>query len=166
VEKTKPETLDRYYRAVENVAQGQSLAQASRNAHIHPETVRRLDRERGMLAKNYEGGKFRGWTVHQTASYPILTEDGDYFERVALDAKNASLLGRYWNDVRAAVHEGHWDRLRRWKGVEVRDIEGNVYSLNVDADELRMFFEQLTDAERDGFNRAFESERIRVRRVA
>jgi hypothetical protein len=167
VEKTQPDTLRRYYRAIQNVMRGQSLSEAARNAHIHPETVRRLDRERGMLAKEYSTeGKFRGWIVQQAATYPILTEDGDYFEHVPLDQKNASLVGRYWNDVKAALNEGQWDRLARWHGVEVRDIEGNVYRLTTDGDELRMFFEQMTDAEHEGFNRAFASERIRVRRAA
>jgi len=167
VERTKPETLRRYHKAIENVAKGQSLSEASRNARIHPETVRRLDRERGMLSKEYtERGTFRGYMAQSSAAYPILTADGDYFPVVQLDAKNASLMGRYWNDVKAAVGRGDWNRLNRWHGVEVRDIEGNVYLLATDADELQQFFQQMTDEQQEDFNRAFGSEKVRLRRAS
>lgn len=166
IERAKPQTLDKYFRAIQNVAKGQSLSNASKNAGISPHTVRRLDRERGMLGKTYEGRTFKGWEVAATATYPILTADGEYFERVQLDAKAASVVGRYWNDVRMAINTGELERLNRWHGVEVRDVEGKVYTLNTDPDEMAMFFEQMTDAEHAGFNRAFDSERVRIRRAS
>lgn len=167
LESSRRSTLDRYYDAVHRVSEGKSLTQASKEAGISPETVRRLDEDRHMLAKEYDKkGNFRRWDVQGSGTMPILTREGDYSPAVPLDARNLSLVGRYWNDVHAAVDKGQVRRLARWEHVPIRDIYGNVYRLNTDPDQLRQFFAQMSDQDRADFARAFRSEKVSVRRAA
>jgi len=163
VEKANSKTLDRYYQAVDNVAHGDSLSKASRKAGISPETVKRLDEDRDLLSKTYEGRKFTGWEVEARAVVPILTREGDYF-RIYVDSLNASLMGGYWASVRWSPEDGNWGRIRQFRGTTIRDVEGRTYRLNTNPDEIMQFWASLTDDQKREFDRAFQSERVTIRR--
>ncbi len=171
LETSRADTLNRYYAAVGNVERGDSLSRAAKKAGISPATVRRMDEDRELLGKTYKPGptgasRFFGWGVQRSATFPVLTNDGDYQSNVQFDARNASLMGEYWNAVAKAQNGGSDADLRAMNRVEIRDIDGNRYRLLTDISDINNFFSEMTEEELEEFDRRFESEKVPVRRAA
>lgn len=91
IDRTRKSTLERYYHAIKGIASGKSLSKASKDARISLGTIRKLDTERNTLHR-LNNNK---WEIKSSASFPILTKDGQLFKEVLLDRKNARIVGQY-----------------------------------------------------------------------
>jgi hypothetical protein len=96
--------------------------------------------------------------------FPLLTEDGDFYELVGFDEPNGSLMGSYWNTVRKAMEdpEQYEDQLAAFEGVTVRDLLKNPYKLQTDIDALVQFHAEMSEEERESFERTFYHPRVQV----
>src|SRR5260221_4192730 len=95
-------TLAKYYRVVQRLAHGESLSSAAKAERTSPETVKRYNQERELFhpvprfTRAGTPSGVRSYRVEQR-TFTLLARDGTLHPRVPVDAKNASLLGRYWN---------------------------------------------------------------------
>lgn len=152
--------LTRFYQAVQGLAQGKSLRQAAHDAHISPATVTRLNAERQLFSpipRFTQVGRWSGvagYWVRTAGTTPILTHEGALITSPQVDAKTASLLGTYWNAVDAALKGDDRD-LRRFAGATIFTIDGESYRLLTNANAIRRWFDQLSDADERDFWRSF-----------
>ncbi|MGO8948002.1 MAG: hypothetical protein ACLQUY_10135 [Ktedonobacterales bacterium] len=151
--------LLRYYHAVRELGQGKSLRQAARTAGISPSTVRRYNEGRQLYQpvyryKNGQPTTVKGYQVEQPGSTPILTREGILIVAPPVDAKNASLLGRYWNAVDTALH-GDARTLHSFAHTTIYDVNGNTYQLMTDVNAIYRFFDGMSDEDQADFWRNF-----------
>jgi hypothetical protein len=151
---SRQNTLERFYQAIKEVSSGKSLSKAAREARISPITIKKLDAERKILRRTPDG---KGWETFSTSDFPILTKDGKLFFGTPLDFKNASLVGKYWIAANKA-RLGDALALDAFVHATVVDMSGNQYHLMTWIDDLISIFEQMSDADREGFERSFASE--------
>ncbi len=154
IDNTRKTTLERFYQAINGIASGKSLSKASKDAHISPTTIKNLDVERHILHRIT--GK-KSWKIQSNAHFPILTKDGKLLKDIPLDRKNASLIGRYWNATRVA-YMGDTSALDGFTNLTVFDMNGNTYRLLTSVDDLISIFDQMSDADRDEYERSFASD--------
>jgi hypothetical protein len=106
-----PAAEQRVYGAVERMARGESLSHAARAEHVAPETVRRVARERGYIAKQYRTSPaghqvFDTWQVSAGGTGAVLTTDGRSLDGIAFDLRNLVILGAYWSAVERLLDYG------------------------------------------------------------
>lgn len=161
---SRQNTLERFYQAIKDISSGKSLSKAAKEARISPITIKKLNAERKILRRTPDGKR---WISFSTASFPILTKDGKLFNDVPLDLKNASLVGKYWTAANKA-RLGDAQALNAFVHATVFDMNGNQYRLITSVDDLTSIFEQMGDADREGFERSFASDQraFRVRNHA
>jgi hypothetical protein len=160
-------TLQRYYRVVDRLAQGERLSRAARAEHISPATVKRYNAERGLYQPlyRYRDGRpttVRSYQIEQPGSTPILTADGRSITSPAVDAKAATLLGKYWNAVEKALNEGDDSELRQFRHTVVQTRDGRHYRLLTNTNAIRRFFDSMSDADTADFWRTFYTGRTVV----
>jgi hypothetical protein len=151
--------LGRVYRAVAELAKGSSLSRAAKVAGISPSTVKRYNAERKLFQPlyRYKNGKpstVQGYRIEQSGSTPILTDTGTVISSPSVDAKTASLLGMHWNAIDAAL-KGDDRALKRFAHTTVHELNGNTYHLMTDVNDLHVFFDSMSDADRSDFWRTF-----------
>ncbi|WP_394808648.1 hypothetical protein [Nitrosomonas sp.] len=153
IDRTRKSTLGRYYQAINGIASGKSLSKASKEVRISIDTIRKLDTERNTLHRlnNHE------WEIKSSASFPILTKEGQLFNDVLLDRKNARIVGQYWNAAHNA-YLGDTSAITTFANIVVFDLFGNQYSLLTTVDDLISIMEQMNDADREAYERMFSSE--------
>lgn len=159
IERTRTTTLERFYRAVHGVASGKSLSQATKDTRISLATFKKLDAERRILHRSSDG---KAWEAKSAATFPVLTREGKLFEEVALDKKNASLVGRYWN-VAHQAYMGQDADFTTFANTVVFDVHGNQYRLLTSVDDLISILEQMSDADKEGYERSFASDQRALR---
>jgi hypothetical protein len=152
-------TLQKYYRVVERLARGESLTKAARAEGTTPATVKRYNAERTLFHPiyRYRDGRpstVRGYQIEQPGSTPILTSDGMIIPAPVVDAMTASTLGRYWNAVDMALKGDDRD-LRRFRHLVIHTRDGQHHRLLTDANALRQFFDQMSEADEADFWRHF-----------
>jgi hypothetical protein len=162
-------TTEKYYAVVADLQEGWSLRQAAAVEDISPRTVWRLNQERGLIKRQHRLTKrghvvVDGYEVVVSARMPILTSDDVPHPAVPLDAKNASLVGHYWNAVDLAMQGGAQALrdLQAFAHLPIYDIDGHRYRLQTDLNALFRFFDSMTDQERADFNRTFYTGREMV----
>jgi len=152
-------TLQKYYRVVERLAQGERLRTVARAEHIAPRTVKKYNAERGLFQPlyHYRNGRpttVRGYQVEQPGSTPILTSGGQIITAPAVDTKTASTLGRYWNAVEKAL-KGDERELQSFRHTVIHTRDGQHYRLLTDTNAIRAYFDSLSDADTADFWRTF-----------
>jgi hypothetical protein len=151
----QPSSEQKYFQATELMRPvsegggGLSKREALRRTHFSPETFARVN-EREGVALSYDRGQ-RSWTFIDdvyTRTATILTTDGQLHEDVKLTARSFSQYSQLLNDMQAVVRgyklEGtariprrvpvDASILRRWDGLVLRDVRGNVYRPITDYD--------------------------------
>ncbi len=152
-------TLAKYYRVVQRLAHGESLSSAAKAERTSPETVKRYNQERELFhpvprfTRAGTPSGVRSYRVEQR-TFTLLARDGTLHPRVPVDAKNASLLGRYWNAVDAA-QKGDERALRSFEHVVIHDTHGHTYRLLTDVNAIRAYFDSLSDEDTADFWRTF-----------
>ncbi|GJL73398.1 MAG: hypothetical protein NMNS01_25970 [Nitrosomonas sp.] len=154
IDKSRKTTFKRFYQAISEIASGKSLSKAAKDTHISPTTIKRLDAERQILHKIDKG---KGWQIMSAAHFPILTKDGKLFKDVSLDRKNASIVGHYWNAAHKASM-GDASALHDFTNSTVFDMNGNSYRLLTSVDDLVAILDQMSDADREEYERSFASD--------
>jgi len=152
-------TLQKYYRVVDRLAQGERLGTAARAEHIAPGTVKRYNTVRRLFQPlyHYRQGRpttARGYQVEQPGSTPILTAAGQIITAPPVDTKTASTLGRYWNAVEKAL-KGDEHELQSFRHTVIHTRDGQHYRLLTDTNAIRRFFDSLSDADTADFWRTF-----------
>ncbi|MGO8949296.1 MAG: hypothetical protein ACLQUY_16925 [Ktedonobacterales bacterium] len=134
-------TQERIHRAIEWVFRtGVSPSQAARAEHLSPTTLRRYDRDRGVLGYNR---RTRRGEVHTAGRVPFFDAAGNLHEAVPFDQREIRTMSAYGAAVKAAK-EGHPRTLQSFADVRVRDVFGNEYTLLTDINAyLRL--EQMND---------------------
>jgi hypothetical protein len=154
IDRSRNNTLDRFYKAIKEISTGRSLSQAAKNAHISIASIKRLDVERHILSRTLDGNR---WNTLSTAHFPILTTDGKLFNDIPLDRKNARIVGSYWSAANKA-RMGDTAALDPFANSTVFDMNGNSYRLLTSVDDLIVFFEQMSDADQADYERSFASD--------
>ncbi|SFM87005.1 hypothetical protein [Nitrosomonas communis] len=154
IDKTRTSTLERFYQAISAIASGKSLAQAAKATHISTTTIKKLDIERRVLQRTPDG---RHWEIVSSARFPILSWDGKLYKDIPLDRKNASLVGLYWNATQKA-YMGETSALNDFSNAMVFDLHGNAYRLLTSVDDLVSIMDQMSDSDREGYERSFASD--------
>lgn len=153
VDKTRKPTLERYYQVINGMASGKSLSKATKEAHISIATIKKLDAERHTLHRLSK----QQWEIKSSATFPVLNKEGKLFQNVPLDRKNARIVGQYWNAAHSA-YLGDTSALSAFKNTVVSDLHGNQYQLLTRIDDLISIMEQMSDADREAYERMFSSE--------
>ncbi|AKH38462.1 MULTISPECIES: hypothetical protein [Nitrosomonas] len=154
IDSTRLPTLKRFYQAIEGIASGKSLTQAAKDAHISAATIKKLNADRHILYRTPDG---RHWETRSAAQFPILTKEGKLFQEIPLDRKNANLVGLYWNATQKA-YLGDASALNSFIHITVFDMHGNDYQLLTSVDDLISIFDQINEADREGYERSFASD--------
>jgi hypothetical protein len=128
--------------------------------------VKRYNTERKLYQPlyRYRDGRpttVRGYQIEQPGSTPILTADGGIITSPAVDAKTASLLGKYWNAVDNAL-QGDDRELRQFRHTVVQTRDGQHYRLLTNTNAIRRFFDSMSDADTADFWRTFYTGRTVV----
>lgn len=167
----KPEQLQKFYNVVSQLQGGApSLKPLLKRERLGNETFNRIN---NYLATNTKGevdatrllvkklpqykageqGPARqvGMTyLVEPRYFHLLTVTGEVYYRVPLDAKNASLVGNYWNEVDNALN-GRPAGLAQYQSIAIRDIHGNIYRLLTDINAILAWLDSMTDAEQNEF---------------
>lgn len=162
----KPEQLQKYYQVVSDVEGGEtSLKKALSRAHLGHESfdrindylagsdaTKRLVRKTPQYRTSTSGPAHRIGVTYQVEArhFHLLTSSGQIVQDVPLDARNASLMGTYWNAVDSAF-EGKVGLLQTFQLVTIRDIHGQVYHLLTDVNAIRTVLGRMTEAEQREF---------------
>lgn len=154
IDNTRRSTMERFYQAIKGIASGNSLSKAAKDAHISPATIKKLDAERRILHRDSDG---KSWSTQSTSHFPILTKDGKLIKDVPLDNKNASIVGSYWNAAHNASM-GDTKSLATFANLTVFDMHGNTYQLLTSVDDLVSILDQMSDADREEYERSFASD--------
>jgi hypothetical protein len=149
-------------------AAAKSLSKASAQASVSPSTVKRhgllsgrIQRE-PVYQRDASGAlkptkRTKRFLTYVAGSFPVLTPDGQLTLYREFDRTNLSILAYYWNAVEEARLYGRDRMLHAFRGVVVRDIDGNEYRLLTDIDKIHVVFASLSPEEQRDYNRAFYS---------
>jgi hypothetical protein len=134
------------------MSRGEALSQAAKAEGIAPSTLRRFLKHSGAAQPIYHrrGGKptsVKGYRIESSGSTPILTDSGQVIYAPAVDSRNASLLGRYWNDVESVLR-GDGAALKKYEHTVIHTLDGQTYHLMTDPYAIRDWLAALPD-ERD-----------------
>lgn len=154
IDNTRRSTMERFYQVIKGVASGKSLSKSTKDAHISPATIKKLNAVRHILHRDSDG---KSWSTQSTSHFPILTKDGKLIKDAPLDTKNASTVGSYWNAAHKASM-GDTKNLATFSNLTVFDMNGNNYRLLTSVDDLISILDQMSDADREEYERSFASE--------
>lgn len=166
----KPEQLQKFYDVISQLTPDASLKSLLSRAHLGHETFDRINRYLAtsgtagfdaskLLVKKtpqyraVEQGPARRVGVKYRVDAPtfhLLTSSGLDVRSVPLDARNASLVGTYWNEVDNALR-GKTAGLQQFQSIVISDIHGNRYHLLTDVNAIRAWLDSMTDAEQREF---------------
>jgi hypothetical protein len=122
-------TQGRIQAAIERIFRtGVSPSQAARAEHMSPETLRRHDRDRGIL--RYNRSTRRG-EIHAAGRVSFFDDAGALHHDIPFDRRDIRTMSAYGAALKAAK-EGRLVALQSFKGVRVHDVFGNDYSLLTD----------------------------------
>lgn len=122
-------TKDRVDAAVERVYRtGMSPTQAARVEHMSPETLRRYNRDRGILRYNQQS---RRGEVHAAGRESFFNAAGTLHHSIPFDQREIRTMSAYGNAVQDAK-KGRVAGLQSFADVRVHDVFGNEYSLLTD----------------------------------
>src|SRR5215211_2707787 len=141
-------------RAIRRMTRGESMSRAARAEGISPSTVKRYGMEHGLLEHVPHGEARRfapSYRVGRAPRFRIIQAGGLPVGPVQVDARNASILGRYWNAVKKWRRNGDASTLGEFRGVVVKDVHGRRYTLAVDPQEIDLAFALMGPEEREGF---------------
>lgn len=108
------------------VKDGKSLTASSKSVGISTETVKmNLGRfiykhKRKWRAKKKENNIQREMQIY---------ERGKINSIIVRNSKDASLIGRYYNDVKHGLMTGDWRPMQKYKKRKIRDVKGKVHRL-------------------------------------
>lgn len=184
---TEQETMKKFYNVVKRLSRGETLASAAKAENISPSTIRKIngqrtpDREyKGKLIPgaerrvyspaynkvNTKTGKAvrTGFQLNAPYEAPVLIIHPDgvpELKTIKCDRINASILGKYWNHVDRSLEDGEYDRLTRFEGRYVYDLDGNSYPLITDPATLEYARIGLPDNQyKDMWSRFSSSQRV------
>ena len=176
-----PEQLQKYYDVVSQLNAGAtSLKKVLSSVHLGHETFDRindylardgqgqLDATKRLVKKYPHYKEVPGQAARRVGlryqvdpvRFHFLTTDGSVYQNVPLDAKNASLVGTYWNEVDNALR-GKTAGLKQFQSIVIRDITGQSYQLLTDIDAIRFWLDSMTDTEQAEFWRTLYRGRLR-----
>jgi hypothetical protein len=141
-------------RAIRRMARGESMTRAARAEGIHPSTVKRYGMEHGLLehVPHEEARRFApSYRVSRVPRFRLIEAGGLPVGPVQVDARNASILGRYWNAVKKWRHDGDASALGEFRGVVVKDVHGKPYTLATNPQEIDLAFALMSPEESEGF---------------
>jgi hypothetical protein len=119
-------TNERFYRVVERVLRtGVSSSQAAKSEHMNLETLRRYDRDRGLL--HYNRRTKRG-EVHAAGRVSFFDANGALHKAIPFDHKEIRTLSAYGQAVKAAKR-GRTAALASFADMRVKDVLGTQYRL-------------------------------------
>ncbi len=119
-------TVERVNAAIERVfLTGASPSRAARAEHLSPETLRRYDRDRGIL--RYNRRTQRG-EVHEAGHTSFFDGSGVLHRGIPFDQREIRTLSAYGQAVKAAK-AGRPAGLQTFADVRVRDVFGREYTL-------------------------------------
>lgn len=122
-------THQRFYQVVERVLRtGVSPSQSAKAEHMNVETLRRYNRDRGIL--RYNRSSRRG-EVHAAGRVSFFDAAGNLHTSIPFDQLEIRTLSAYGHAVQGAK-KGHPAALQSFAGVRVRDIFGHEYRLLTD----------------------------------
>lgn len=116
---------------------GDSLAQASRDNRISPNTVRRYTN-----AVKKEDGRWVAKKYDRIPRKMAIDSDGDSYYITVTDSRHASLIARYHSAKGKFFETGDESYLKQFEGKQVRDQYGNWHTLETDPDTLYELNEQ------------------------
>ena len=166
----KPESVPKYYAVVSQLLVGVPLKTALINAHLGHETFERVndyqaanaqgvfDASKRLVKKIPQYKAIAGEPARRVGvkyrvdapTFHLLTRSGLDIRSVPLDARNASLVGTYWNEVDNALR-GKTAGLQQFQSIVISDIHGNRYHLLTDVNAIRAWLDSMTDAEQREF---------------
>jgi len=115
---------ERVIKALQRILKGETPTEAAKKEHTALETLRRYE-ARGITITR----ELKGVPMTPISDGQIVLEDG---ESHLWTPEQASIIGKYLNDVKKAKRYEDPTRLYDWKGVIVTDIDGNDYELETD----------------------------------
>src|SRR5712691_278261 len=119
-------TVERVNAAIGRVFRtGASPTQAARAEHLSPETLRRYDRERGILRYNR---RTRRGEVHAAGRVSFFDANGQLQDGVPFDHSELRTMSAYAQAAKAAK-QGRPAALQSFATVRVRDVFGTQYTL-------------------------------------
>ncbi len=161
-------TLQRVFQAVTGLGEGKSLSQASKEANVSPNTVRRYNERRDLYQaipkmKTDASGATRP-VPRQVASYRVTRGDSWYvltheaggpsiLRRVRVDSATSSQLGHYWNDVKYALDHEWVGVLLAWQSTTIVTLDGQVLTLETDPNAIYQWWYSLSESQRATFDR-------------
>ncbi|MGO8950084.1 MAG: hypothetical protein ACLQUY_20990 [Ktedonobacterales bacterium] len=117
---------------------GKSPTQAARAEHLSPETLRRYDRDRGILRYNR---KSRRGEVHAAGRVSFFDAAGTLHQSIPFDQHEIRTMSAYGHALLDAKR-GRVAALESFADVRVRDIFGNEYRL-LTAINAYLYLEQI-----------------------
>jgi hypothetical protein len=154
--KHEQEVLSRFYRAVDLITnKGYSINKAAKEAHISKNTIRSMNAERGNYfsptyhiegpKKNKPTGNYEINT--RRSMHAIVYDQGSNPEivKVNVDAKYASTLGHYWNQIKNVRENGEKFDTSKLPQSYIFDTNGQAYHLVTNTDDLLLFMQQNED---------------------
>jgi hypothetical protein len=112
--------------------QGLSQRQAAKSEGI---TVHSLARHRQRNTRSkFKNGR---WTIFDLRPDALFIASKSKIIEVAVRQRSASIIGKYWNAVNAALDSNDPARLQEFDGVKVRDVYGHYHLLETDLNALR-----------------------------
>jgi hypothetical protein len=141
-------------RAIRRMTRGESMSRAARAEGISPSTVKRYGMEHGLLehVPHEEARRFApSYRVSRAPRFRLIQAGGLPAGPVQVDARNASILGRYWNAVKKWRRDGDASALGEFRGVVIKDVHGRRYTLAADPQEIDLAFALMSSEEREGF---------------
>ena len=130
--------LAQYSDVTNRMREGESYSNALKHAHMSRDVFERINDSQGNFVGstnvNVPGKAKRRFLGKYTATWviPAFGDNGNSIIReLEVDRPMSSLIGKYYNAVDAAL-KGDSKALQRFKGVIIRDINGNTYELVTD----------------------------------
>lgn len=141
-------------RAIRRMTRGESMSRAARAEGISPSTVKRYGTEHGLLehVPSEEARRFApSYRVSRVPRFRLIQAGGLPVGPVQVDARNASILGSYWNAVKKWRQQGDASALEEFRGVVVNDVHGRRYTLAADPQEIDLAFALMSPEEWEGY---------------
>ena len=144
----RPDLSPSFERAIKQIKKGSTIDKAAKNQGVSPSSLKKYMKEQGITTK-------RGSVIKETkrgesrVSQMMIDNDprarswftisGGNKVPIRVDAINASINGYYLNDVQSYISGkmSHADFKRRWEGVTITTIDGQVIPLDTTPIALR-----------------------------
>lgn len=114
--------------------EGKSLTSASKSIGIKPKSVKRT------LGKFIykRRGKWRTKKIENNIQRELqIYERGKVRSIIVRNSKDASLIGRYYNDVKRGLMTGDWKPLRKYKKYKIKDAKDRLHRLETNPSKIK-----------------------------